>query len=53
MTFTQAYHRLEEISAMLQWDSIVDITQIIDLQAEAKKCYDICQWILKKSEDAE
>ncbi len=53
MTFAEAYTRLQEIHEMLQWDDLIDVQQIITLQTEAKKCYELCQSQLKKLEPEE
>ncbi len=42
MNFKEAYLRLQEIHEMLQSDDFMDIEQIISLQEEAKKCYELC-----------
>ena len=51
MNFKEAYTRLEEIYKLLQSEQIMDIDEIIVLQNEAKKCYDLCQSMLKKAEN--
>lgn len=53
MTFKEAYTRLEEIYKLLQSEQIMDIDEIVTLQNEAKKCYDLCQSMLKKAENNE
>lgn len=48
MIFKEAYERLQEIHVLLQSDEMIDIDDLILLQEEAKKCYDICHEKLKK-----
>ena len=49
MTFKEAYLRLQEIHQLLSSAEIIDIEEIINLQQEAKTCYELCQSILKKA----
>ena len=49
MTFAEAYKRLQEIHELLQSEELIDVQQIITLQDEAKKCYELCQSQLKKT----
>ncbi|MBP6256511.1 exodeoxyribonuclease VII small subunit [Patescibacteria group bacterium] len=48
MTFKEAYLRLQEIHQMLQTSDVIDIEEIVQLQKEAKECYDLCQEMLMK-----
>ncbi len=49
MTFTEAYHRLQEIHQMLQSSDVIDVEELVKLQEEAKVCYDLCQSMLQKT----
>jgi hypothetical protein len=50
-SFSQAYQRLKEIALLLKSDNLIDIDQIVQLQDEAKHCYELCQTTLKKHTD--
>lgn len=51
MHFKEAYLRLKEIHILLHSDEIIDVEEILMLQKEAKKCYEICESVLLKKHD--
>ena len=51
MDFVKSFTRLQEIHTELQHNSLVDISQIMQLQEEAKKMYEYCNKQLHKVEN--
>lgn len=48
MEFKQAFMRLQEINQLLKSDELIDVSEIIELQQEAKYLYDFCNKELEK-----
>lgn len=40
--FKESYQRLMEISDLLDREEVIDVDELIELQAESKKLYDFC-----------
>lgn len=52
-TFSEMYHRLQEIADRLKSSDIIDIDEILKLQEEAKKLYEVLNSLLQKATNEE